>query len=133
MRPLFTASLVLASSCLAFNTYADNLNDLYQAAVKNDPIMQAAEAQYRADTENKNIAKGALLPQISFDVTAGYQDSKTQTTLEDPRNGTSLAGAESFLNSHSKGYGFQDISITLTQQLLNMSAWYTFKGGQELT
>ena len=43
-------------------TWADSLNDIYQSALQNDPVLRAARASFNAERENKNISRAALLP-----------------------------------------------------------------------
>lgn len=126
MRPLLTASVLLACSAWSFTALADNLADVYQAAVENDPMMRAAEAEYRSQYESKNIARSALLPQLSLDASYGYadQNNKVKKPSDPFIQGTGT--------SHT--YGTQwTAGLTLTQQLLNINSWYTFKGGKELS
>lgn len=122
MRPLLTASVLLACSAWSFSALSDNLADVYQAAVENDPMMRAAEAEFRANTEAKNLARAALLPQLSLNANVGYADSETKPKKSE----------HDFLKSDDKGREFS-VGLTLQQQLLNMSSWYTFKGGKELS
>lgn len=122
MRSLLTTSVFLACSTFAISTYADDLSEIYQAAVQNDPMMRAAEAEFRANSEAKNMARGALLPQLSLSAGAALSDSKT-----DPKD-----AANNFLKSRDKGRQF-NLGLTLSQQLINVSSWYNFKSGKELT
>ena len=47
---------------------ADSLQDIYESALQNDPVLRAARATFNADRETKNIARGALLPQLAVSV-----------------------------------------------------------------
>lgn len=126
MRPLLTASVLLACSAWSFSALADNLADVYQAAVENDPAMRAAEAEYRSQYENKNIARGALLPQLSLDASYGYADQETKVK----KGANDVAIQLGTKNT----YGTQwTAGLTLTQQLININSWYAFKGGKELS
>lgn len=123
MRFRLSASALLVFSALTANSYADNLKTIYEAAVENDPVMRAAEAQYRSQVETSNIARGALLPQIRFNAGATYADNDQEVTkAPDPL--TELTGT-----SRTKGTNLS-AGVTLTQQLLNLNSWYTFKGSK---
>lgn len=125
MRSLLTASILLACSTWSFAAYSDSLSDIYQAAVENDPMMRAAEAEFRSQSESKNMARGALLPQLQLDAMVGYADRENTTTFKES---TPISP-----NSKSKAKPAMQASITLTQQLINIGAWYNFKSGKELS
>lgn len=126
MRPLLTASVLLACSAWSFTALSDNLADVYQAAVENDPMMRAAEAEYRSQFENKNIARGALLPQLSLDASYGYADQDTEVKKPSDEFNKAMGTKNT--------YGTQwSVGLTLTQQLLNINSWYNFKSGKELS
>src|SRR5690554_6453585 len=127
MRSLLTASILLACSTWSFAAYSDSLSDIYQAAVQNDPTMRAAEAEFRSQSESKNMARGALLPQLQLDVKYGYSDD--ETTAKRPKPTPSNPDT---ISSNSKGTQLS-AGITLTQQLINIGSWYNFKSGKELT
>ena len=126
MRSLLTASILLACSTWSFAAYSDSLSDIYQAAVQNDPTMRAAEAEFRAQSESKNMARGALLPQLTLDAGVMYADNDTKTKKP----------SDPFIKATgtNRTYGTQmNAGLTLTQQLLNIGSWYNFKSGKELT
>jgi len=125
MRSLLTASILLACSTWSFAAYSDSLSDIYQAAVENDPMMRAAEAEFRSQSESKNMARGALLPLLQLDAMVGYADRENTTTFKNP--------VPVSPNSKSKAKPAMQASITLTQQLINIGAWYNFKSGKELS
>lgn len=125
MRSLLNASVMLACTAWALSVHADNLNDIYQAAVQNDPVMRAAEAEYRANSEARNIARGALLPQIGL--TAGIGYSEAESSAEGTSGNTSLnrSGNEEFQTTQ--------IGLSLSQQVFNLNAWYNFKSSKLLS
>ena len=73
----FAAACLLPLAQLAT---AESLLDIYELALENDAQLKAQEAQYLANTEQENIARSALLPQVS----AGYgvTGNKTETTSQ---------------------------------------------------
>lgn len=126
MRSLLTTSVFLACSTFALSTFADDLSEIYQAAVQNDPMMRAAEAEFRANSEAKNMARGALLPQLSLNAGVAYANQKQTTNKPDEIISKALGTSE------TRGTTL-NVGLTLTQQLLNISSWYNFKSGKELT
>ena len=89
-----TSSLLLACSVAtvlltATPARAENLIDVYQAALRGDPVLREAEMRRRAALEAKPQARGLLLPQV--DVTGQYttQDSDGENVFlsQDPETG----------------------------------------------
>jgi outer membrane protein len=112
-------SLALVSS----SSLADTLSDVYQLALKNDALMQAAEANYNAGKENKNIFRAALLPQVNarYSRVESDIDRSTYSTQQD----AIIAGNTDTTSKTS--------SASLGQALFNLPAWYGYQQGKELT
>lgn len=106
--PLMTYALVLLAGHSGMSLAGD-LADIYQQALKNDPQLKSAEANYRAGSEALPQARAGLLPQASL--TADTRKIDTDTTE---------------YNNH--GY-----TVSLTQPVFDASSWFTFKQGQILT
>ncbi|MFQ3323091.1 MAG: outer membrane protein [Pseudomonadales bacterium] len=100
-------------------TMADTLTDIYELALKNDPTLRAAQANYRAGLESENIGLAGLLPQINAN--ANYTDSENETV------GSSAFGSNSESDVIAKSWG-----ITLDQKLFDMPAWFAFEQGKQL-
>ena len=100
---------------------AENLKDIYEKAVAQDPIIASARATYRANAEAETQGKAALLPQLS--ATGSYSDSTYEVSdlqsffVQDNRTETDL-----------KRY-----SLNLTQSLFDLPAWYRFQQGKDLS
>ncbi len=118
--PLLAVLLFSASA-----TMADTLTDIYELALKNDPTLRAAQANYRAGLESKNIGLAGLLPQINAN--ANYTDSEQTTTGTNSFSSITGAGTDSDAELTSKGWG-----ITLDQKLFDMPAWFAFEQGKQL-
>ena len=60
MRPIKTLQIYFLFSLIAISSplRAENLADVYELALKNDPLLKAAEATYRAGKENRKIFSG---------------------------------------------------------------------------
>ena len=63
--------VLLGSSAI---TQADTLRDIYELSLKSDPLIRAAEAEYRANLETEKLSRAALLPQIN----ARYEFNDTE-------------------------------------------------------
>ena len=113
----------LALLCTAFltiqTTWADSLNDIYQSALQNDPVLRAARASFNAERENKNISRAALLPRIS--ISGDYTEQEnTEDSLLAMRPGLSDTTTTAY-------------NATLSQAIFDMPSWYRFRGGKALS
>jgi outer membrane protein len=118
--PLLAALLFSTSA-----TMADTLTDIYELALKNDPTLRAAQANYRAGLESENIGLSGLLPQINANV--NYTDSAQNTIGTNPFSEITGVGVDNEVDAISKGWG-----VTLDQRLFDMPAWFTFEQGKKL-
>lgn len=100
-------STVLSSSLLTSNAYAADLNEIYQLSLSNDAELAVAKAKRNAGMYDANIARGALLPQVSLDATQANYDVDTE--LGDYDYDTFTYGA------------------TISQTLFNLNSWYNYK------
>lgn len=115
-------------------TFADNLYEILQLALENDPSLRQAEASYRANRENMIQSRASLLPSLgiggsSSRLTSGPTDS-VYTNITNPVTGETrtvrLQNDHSFrpgINNH--GWG-----MNLNQSLVNLSAWYNFQSAK---
>ena len=110
----FVASMMVPQISLA-----DTLTDIYESAVQNDPVLRAARANFNADRENKNIARGVLLPQLS--VSGDY----TQSELNDS---SPIVGMGGLIDSDVTSY-----NVSLSQAIFDMPSWYSFQSGKALS
>ncbi|GAB1269564.1 TolC family outer membrane protein [Aurantivibrio infirmus] len=102
---------------------ADSLLEIYQKALENDPQLKADKANYDAGMENKKIGLAGLLPSISGSVEHGRSDQESdgQTFAGGIPVG---GGGRSKTDTLSTNY-----SVSLTQPLFDMGAWYSFQRG----
>ena len=118
------AAMILPCSQLVS---AESLLDIYTLALDNDAQLKAQAAQYRADLEQENLALAPLLPQV----VAGYQVRGSDSTSTSPQ----ILGASGEIRtikrvSDTKTDGYD---VSLSQTLFDLSAWYNYKAGTELT
>ena len=130
------AALVIAGiNSLASITHADTLVDIYELALENDPVLRAAEATFNAGQEAQVLGRSALLPQISASAEYGESDqdslqSRTFNLAFDPNQPpTSIVSrADDSTDDETELY-----SLNLSQNIINMPAWFSFKQGIELS
>lgn len=120
-RTLFCVIIGTASSVAS----ADNLRDIYELALRNDPTIRAAEASYKAGLEAENLGRSGLLPQIGG--TAQYGVSSTQSQSESPFAGRVIP-SDVDSDSTTNAWG-----VNLDQRVFDMPAWFGFTQGKELT
>lgn len=119
-----TLGLAGALSLCALNLHADTLQDIYLRALDNDHQLKADTAAYEAGKEALTIGRSALLPQINAE--ASYAESE-QTNI-----GQSVfaPGAPNEYDSESENEAY---SVSLTQPLFNMAAWFGYQQGVALS
>lgn len=106
-RTLTPLAAVLGLLCAA-NAQAENLIDIYRAALQNDPTYLAAEANNRAVAEGVAQARARLLPSIT---------GSTGLTIND-----SLSKSDT-----------QDLSLRLSQSVYNHGNWVALSQAQKRT
>lgn len=104
---------------------ADNLLDAYQLALQNDPTFRAAQASLRAGLEEEIKGRAELLPKVN--VTAGFGLNQVQNRGQFPAGGI-LFPSNTDIGTESKTW-----SVSLSQPIFDLSAWFRFRRGQELT
>jgi outer membrane protein len=101
INTLFSLAALLASQAPLAQ---DNIVDIHQLALENDPSIKAAEAAYNAVLTSKPQARSLLLPNVSF--SANTSDNSTDS---------STSGRSDY---NSNGY-----SLNLTQPLFRYDYW----------
>lgn len=107
IRPVLSG-LTLALALAHQSSFALDLEEAYQKALKNDPTWSAATNSYRADKETLNLGTAYLLPSID------------------------LSGSISENNRKSSGSSDSDYRATqwqarATQPLFRLDAWYGYQ------
>jgi outer membrane protein len=76
---LLPATAILVSGLAS----ADTLMQIYEKAMRSDPLVREAEANMLATQEGKPIARGSLLPQVNgqYNINENAADGETVTTL----------------------------------------------------
>jgi outer membrane protein len=134
-NPLFTVALVISCSINAADSpvavantgmsMADNLRDIYELALRNDPTIRAAEASYKAGLEAEKLGLSGLLPQINGSANLNMSDLSN--------DGGFAVGNEVFSNINDTRTDTQIWGVSLDQRVFDMPAWFGFTRGKELT
>lgn len=153
----FGFSLLLSVS----NLGAEDLIDVYQLALKNDPSWAARESSYQADKEQENQAKSLLRPNVGI----VYSKSRTSRTAPDIGAGIAPEFIDSIEQSCDIGIEFpicrrevidylsdptnetfiltesgstkqrttsDNFSLKFSQPLFNLQNWYINRGARSL-
>ena len=93
---------------------SENLLDIYNEALENDPTFKSAEYSYLADKEIVVQGRAALLPSITLSGTTNWNEYYQNDQLQQE------------YNSFSK-------SARVSQPLLRLDTWFNFKRSKSLT
>jgi outer membrane protein len=135
---MLSKSILLASAVAltlpVAATRAENLIEVYQAAVQSDPLIREAEARRAAALEVKPQARGLLFPQINLGGQVYTADTDTQgfqtqfiTRTDDQGN---VVGGEWFsvpFTNKTNTDWYWDYSAQLTQTLFRWDQWQRLK------
>lgn len=120
-RSLGTALLVLLSGPAG----AEDLLQIFDLAVNNDPQIRQARAQYNATHTLLDQGFSQLLP--SLDLNSRTSRDTTGIDGVPPTGGFFTPPRHSFASGfNTKGYG-----LSVSQNLLNFQAWYAYKAAQK--
>ncbi|MGH1372410.1 MAG: TolC family outer membrane protein [Cellvibrionaceae bacterium] len=114
--------------CLgATQLQAETLQDIYALALENDHQLKADTAAYNANKEALTIGRAGLLPQIN--ASARYAEVEGESTsYQSFANGGSGGAVSNDSETDQESY-----SVSLTQPLFNMEAWFGYQQGKALT
>ena len=107
-----SVSLILI--ILASPIRGENLYDVYELALKNDPLLRAAEATYRAGKENKAQGIAGLLPTLSIGGSTNWNEYRIEEQLQDQYNSNSYYG-------------------NINQPIFRLDKWFQFERGSALS
>ena len=129
------SSLMLLAMCLvAAPAQADDLFEILQLALDNDPVLQQAEASYRANRETMIQTRSALLPNLGAGgATSRLSSGPTSdihSDVTDPITGETMRVLRQEAHSFSNGVNNHNWGVSLNQSLLNLSNWYNFQSAR---
>jgi outer membrane protein len=110
----FFLLLSLLSIIVTGSIKAENLADVYELALKNDPLLRAAEATYRAGKENKRQGIAGLLPTLSISGSTNWNEYRVEEQLQDQYNSNSYLA-------------------NLNQPIFRLDKWFQFERGTALS
>ena len=116
MRPIKTLQIYFLFSLIAISSplRTENLADVYELALKNDPLLKAAEAAYRAGKENRTQGIAGLLPTLSVGGSTNWNEYRVEEQIIDQYN------SNSYLAS-------------LNQPIFRLDKWFQFERGTALS
>ena len=116
MRPIKTLQISFLFSLIAISSplRTENLADVYELALKNDPLLKAAEATYRAGKENRTQGIAGLLPTLSVGGSTNWNEYRVEEQIIDQYN------SNSYLAS-------------LNQPIFRLDKWFQFERGTALS
>jgi len=107
------STLLVASSA----SKAENIAEIYELALKNDPSFLAAEANLKIGELQEMSGLSGLLPQVTGNGSYGLGGKSHLSRNNDTTT----------LDQHSGG---QSYNISLNQTLFDMSSWFRFRTGE---
>ena len=108
----YIKSLVILFSCSYL--WAENILDIYNEALENDPTFKAAEYSYLSDKQIVVQGRAALLPSITINGSTNWNEYYQNDILQQD------------YNSFSK-------SARVSQPLFRLDTWFNFKRSKSLT
>jgi len=108
----YIKSLVILFSCSYL--WAENILDIYNEALENDPTFKAAEYSYLSDKQIVVQGRAALLPSITISGSTNWNEYYQNDILQQD------------YNSFSK-------SARVSQPLFRLDTWFNFKRSKSLT
>ena len=112
MKNLFCS--VFLSLFLVSYVFSENILEIYDEALKNDPTFKAAEYSYLADKEIVVQGRAALLPSITLSGSTNWNEYYQNKELQQQYN--SFSG-----------------SARLSQPLFRLDTWFQFRQSKSLT
>jgi outer membrane protein len=107
MKKIITLTSLISSAFFASSIMAADLNEIYQLSLTNDAELAAAKAKRDAGDYQVDLARAALLPQISLGATQATSKIETDVSTFD---------VDTF-----------SYNATISQTLFNLNSWYNFK------
>ena len=132
----FIKSLLILSalSLASWPAYADNLFEILQLALENDPVLQQAEASYRANRETMIQSRSSLLPNLGAGGATSRLSSGPTSNIygevTNPITGENMRVLLQEQHSFSNGINNHNWGISLNQSVLNLANWYNFQSAR---
>jgi len=106
---------------------AENLLEVYQTAVKNDPVIREAEARRLAALEAKPQARGLLFPQLNLNGQFAYQSQNAQAVFPQAISAGPPPVIANVNVSQTTDSDFWQYQAQLTQTVFRWDQWQALK------
>ncbi len=128
------ALTTLSASISQVGQAADDLYSILALALDNDPTLRQAEANYRANHENRIQSRANLLPSFGIGgqtarLTSG-PSSPIYTEITNPITGLKQSIKAVDEHSYRPGINNHGWGVNLTQSLVNIANWYSFQSAK---
>lgn len=127
----FVLACGVALALIGPASHGENLFEVYQAAVKNDPVIREAEARRLAALEVKPQARGLLFPQVSVGgqyATSSDESKSVFNQAVDHDNNPATPPVIAIVNNNqSSDSDFWQYQAELTQTIFRWDQWQTLK------
>ena len=107
MKKIITLTSIISSAFFASDAIAADLNEIYQLSLTNDAELAAAKAKRSSGDYQVDIARAALLPQVTLGADKVFSDTETDAGDID--------------------YDTLSFNATISQTLFNLNSWYTYQ------
>jgi outer membrane protein len=107
MKKIIALTSLISSAFFASNIMAADLNEIYQLSLTNDAELAVAKAKRDAGDYQVDLARAALLPQISLGATQATSEIET--------------------NAGTSDFDTFSYNATISQTLFNLNSWYNFQ------
>jgi outer membrane protein len=126
--------ILLSSTLCTSMSHADDLYEILQLALANDPVLRQAQANYRVNRENMIQSRSPLLPSFGVGGSTARQTSGPTDTVyfdtTDPVTGDPVTIKILDDHSYKPGINNHGWGVNLTQSLFNLANWYNLKSAQ---
>ena len=85
--------IVFVIALISRNIQAEDLSDIYEMALQNDPILKATEASYRAGKESKSQGLAGLLPTLQVTGSTTWNEYRLEDVKLDEYNSNGYVGS----------------------------------------
>ncbi|MBG23105.1 MAG: outer membrane channel protein TolC [Idiomarinaceae bacterium] len=115
-KTIISAVIGLTFAASSSAAFADDLAEIFQLALQNDPTLKQAQAQRDAAQKGVDIAQADWWPQLGFE--AGYSRSQRENQL--PTDGVIPSESDPLYKSTTTGWS---AGLNLSQTLFSKAVW----------
>lgn len=114
IKSILRASLPAALLLYGAQASAEDLIDIYNAAVENDPVFQSQSLTLKAEQEGPSQAKADLLPNVRLFAARARSDEK-------------VTGSSAFSREGSAAYDSNEYGVSITQTVYNRDRFLAYE------